>query len=130
MALEAPLRSSTGSIISSYSTHMDMPMSSPESPAAHNPQFRPMSTSILESGSLRPSPAAPRPSSASNYLLSPSDIVGPSPVTSVGTEITEIDDEISDEVRSQPTAANPEPQPQVGGFKDGNTLVVSMLTRC
>ncbi|KAL7620246.1 hypothetical protein AAE478_009239 [Parahypoxylon ruwenzoriense] len=44
--------------------------------------------------------------------MSPNDI-GPSPVTSVGTEVTEIEDEVSDEVRSQPTAANPEPRPQL-----------------
>ncbi|KAI2622519.1 hypothetical protein GGR54DRAFT_67186 [Hypoxylon sp. NC1633] len=110
MALEAPLRSSTGSIISAFSPHMDMPVSSPESSSAPHSHFRPIS---LESNSLRPSSAIPRPSSASNYLMSPSDIVGPSPVTSVGTEVTEIDDEASDEVRLQSTTAHPEPQPQV-----------------
>lgn len=57
-----------------------------------------MSTSSLESHNLRPSPAAARPASTNNFLLSPSDIVGPSPVTSVGTEVTEIDDEVSDEL--------------------------------
>ncbi|KAI0895750.1 hypothetical protein F4806DRAFT_502672 [Annulohypoxylon nitens] len=113
MALEAPLRSSTGSIISAFSPHMDASMSSPESTSAPHSHFRPMSTSAIESNSLRPSPAVPRPASASNYLMSPSDIVGPSPVTSVGTEVTEIDDEMSDEVRSQPTVANPDPQPQL-----------------
>ena len=45
--------------------------------------------------------------------MSPSDIVGPSPVTSVGTAVTEIEDEISDEAQTKPTAANPDPQPQV-----------------
>lgn len=45
--------------------------------------------------------------------MSPSDVVGPSPVTSVGTEVTEIEDEASDESRANPTAANPEPQPQL-----------------
>ncbi|KAI1137213.1 hypothetical protein F5Y05DRAFT_414373 [Hypoxylon sp. FL0543] len=113
MALEAPLRSSTGSIISAFSPHMEATMSSPDSSASPRVQFRPMSTPSVEPGSLRPSSAAPRPSSTNNYLMSPSDIVGPSPVTSVGTEITEIDDEISDEVRSQPTSANPNPQPQL-----------------
>ncbi|KAI1106165.1 hypothetical protein F4804DRAFT_330533 [Jackrogersella minutella] len=113
MALEAPLRSSTGSIISSYSPRMDTSVSSPESPIAHHSQFRPMSTGALESNSLRPSSVAPRPSSASNYLLSPSDVVGPSPVTSIGTEVTEIEDEMSDEVRSQPSTASPDPQPQL-----------------
>ncbi|KAI1501160.1 hypothetical protein F5X99DRAFT_210006 [Biscogniauxia marginata] len=112
MALEAPLRSSTGNIMSSFSPHPDMPISSPESPALR-PQFRPMSASTIESSSLRPSSAAAaRPSSVSNQLMSPSDIVGPSPVTSVGTEVTEIEDEISDEAQSE-SAANPEPQPQL-----------------
>ncbi|KAI2471339.1 hypothetical protein F4781DRAFT_429456 [Annulohypoxylon bovei var. microspora] len=113
MALEAPLRSSTGSIISAFSPHMETSMSSPESPSAPRSQFRPMSTSAIESNSLRPSSAAPRPSSVNHYLMSPSDIVGPSPVTSVGTEVTEIDDEMSDEVRPQLTTANPDPQPQL-----------------
>ncbi|KAI1485703.1 hypothetical protein F5X96DRAFT_682598 [Biscogniauxia mediterranea] len=112
MALEAPLRSSTGNIMSSFSPHPDIPISSPESPALR-PQFRPMSTSAIESTTLRPSSAAAaRPSSLHSQLMSPSDIVGPSPVTSVGTEVTEIDDEISDEAQSQ-SAANPEPQPQL-----------------
>ncbi|KAI5863004.1 hypothetical protein GGS23DRAFT_47721 [Durotheca rogersii] len=109
MALEAPLRSSTGSIIAPFLSHVNM--SSPEPSASPRPHFRPTSTGSVESGSLRPMPAA-RPSSTSNYLLSPVDI-GPSPVTSVGTEATEIEDEVSDEVRSQPTAANPDPRPQV-----------------
>ena len=32
------------------------------------------------------------------HMLSPSDIVGPSPVTSNGTETTEIEDDASEEV--------------------------------
>lgn len=44
--------------------------------------------------------------------MSPSDIVGPSPVTSVGTEVTEIEDDMSEEVRSQSTA-DTDPHPQV-----------------
>ncbi|KAI8965427.1 hypothetical protein F5Y11DRAFT_344587 [Daldinia sp. FL1419] len=112
MALEAPLRSSTGSIISTFSPHMEMSISSSESSAAPHSQYRPMSTGSVESGSLRPSSALARPSSA-NYLMSPSDIVGPSPVTSVGTEVTEIDDEASDEVRSQSTTADTNQQPQL-----------------
>ncbi|KAI1465489.1 uncharacterized protein F4812DRAFT_461802 [Daldinia caldariorum] len=113
MALEALLRTSTGSITSTFSPHMEMSVSSSESSTAPHSQFRPRSTGSVESGSLRPSSALARPSSANNYLMSPSDIVGPSPVTSVGTEITEIDDEASDEVRSQPTAANPNQQPEL-----------------
>lgn len=44
--------------------------------------------------------------------MSPNDIVGPSPVTSVGTEVTEIEDDMSEEVRSQSTA-DTDPPPQV-----------------
>ncbi|KAI1324822.1 hypothetical protein F5Y16DRAFT_423568 [Xylariaceae sp. FL0255] len=113
MALEAPLRSSTGSIISNFSPHPDMSLSSADSPAIHYP-FRPMSSSSTEHHALRPSSAtAARSSPAPMQLMSPSDIVGPSPVTSVGTVVTEIDDEVSDEAQSVPSAANPEPQPQL-----------------
>lgn len=73
------------------------------------------STSALESGSFRPTLAASRPLSSNNYLLSPVDMVGPSPVTSIGTEVTEIDDEEYDEVRSQPNDKSPDHHhPQVG----------------
>lgn len=59
-----------------------------------------------------------RPHSA--HLLSPaSDIVGPSPVTSNGTETTEIDDEEQETV-SPPPVTSPDPgsgsTPQVGIF--------------
>ncbi|RYO98686.1 hypothetical protein DL764_007012 [Monosporascus ibericus] len=101
-------------------------MSSPESPVSHA-QFRPMyvtpsSTAATpdakrprsspEPSSLRP-PSVARPASANNLLMSPSDIVGPSPVTSVGTEATEIEDEMSPEARSESSAADHEPQPQL-----------------
>ncbi|KAI0426874.1 hypothetical protein F5Y09DRAFT_333799 [Xylaria sp. FL1042] len=112
MALEAPLRSSTGSIISGFSAHSDMPVPSPNSPALQ-PPFRPMSSSSTESNGLRPSSAAAARSSPAPYLLSPSDMVGPSPVTSVGTEATEIEDEASDEALSLSSAADSESQPQL-----------------
>jgi len=118
--------------MSSFSPHPDMSVSSPDSPALKHP-FRPMyapeisihgmystanllrSTGSLESGSLRPSSAAAARSSPAPFqLLSPSDVVGPSPVTSVGTEATEIEDEASDETRSNAEATNPEHYPQVG----------------
>lgn len=38
------------------------------------------------------------------HLLSPSDIVGPSPVTSNGTEITEIEDEASEDLHYEHTS--------------------------
>src|SRR4051812_46124602 len=112
MALEAPLRSSTGSIASRYLTHADMSLSAgPESPslpsqyvayelhpipkltlASPNPGLHHSTSSPgPDSQSLRPT-SFMRPSSA--HLMSPSsDIVGPSPVTSNGTETTEIEDE-------------------------------------
>ncbi len=55
--------------------------------------------SATGSGSLRPS-SANRISSNPNQLLSPSDLVGPSPVTSNGTETTEIEDEAADDLLS------------------------------
>ncbi|KXJ91247.1 hypothetical protein Micbo1qcDRAFT_63821 [Microdochium bolleyi] len=121
MALEAPLRSSTGSIISPFSPYTDFSLSSPDSPAVRGP-FQKMSTALADSSNLRPdSAAANRPSSTvnnvhssfgSNHIMSPSDIVGPSPVTSVSTEVTEIEDDMSEEVRSQSTA-DTDPQPQL-----------------
>jgi hypothetical protein len=40
-------------------------------------------------------------------LTSPSDMVGPSPVTSNGTETTEIEDEASDEVTTEDQSSSP-----------------------
>jgi len=57
------------------------------------------SSSGSESQSLRPSSrpgSIVRPSSAQQILSPSSDIVGPSPVTSNGTEATEIEDEAAD----------------------------------
>lgn len=41
------------------------------------------------------------------HILSPSDIVGPSPVTSNGTETTEIEDDIADDVELDHVAKEP-----------------------
>lgn len=113
MALEGPLRSSTGSIISSVSSHSDMSAPSADPPAIQ-PPFQPTSSGSIESDKLRPSSAAAvRPSPASYLLMSPSDIVGPSPVTSVGTEGTEIEDEASDEATSLSSPPNPELRPRL-----------------
>ncbi|KAK3329450.1 hypothetical protein B0H66DRAFT_25440 [Apodospora peruviana] len=94
MALEAPLRTSTGSIPPGYSPHAEMSFSSgPESPAL--PSQYMASSSGSDTQSLRPN-SFMRPSSA--HLMSPSsDIVGPSPVTSNGTETTEIEDDLAEE---------------------------------
>ncbi|CAJ2499980.1 Uu.00g028330.m01.CDS01 [Anthostomella pinea] len=86
-----------------------MSVSSPDSPARHAP-LRPIS---VEYNSLRPSSVAASRTSVPTQLMSPSDLVGPSPVTSVGTEATEIEDDMSDEVRSQSNATNPEAHPQL-----------------
>ncbi|KAK4248021.1 hypothetical protein C7999DRAFT_40772 [Corynascus novoguineensis] len=93
MALEAPLRSSTGSIASRYLTRTDMTGSAgPESPSL--PSQYVASSPGTEAQPHRPA-SFPRPSSA--HLMSPSsDIVGPSPVTSTGTETTEIEDEAAE----------------------------------
>ncbi|GAP84312.2 hypothetical protein SAMD00023353_0701250 [Rosellinia necatrix] len=113
MALEAPLRSSTGSIISTVSSRSDMSIPAPGSPALQ-PPFRPTSSGSIERSTLRSSSAAAARSSPTPYqLMSPSDIVSPSPVTSVRTEGTEIEDEASDEAQSRPSATNPEPHPQL-----------------
>lgn len=43
-------------------------------------------------------------------LLSPSDIVGPSPVTSNGTETTEIEDDVADDLELDHHVAGPPPR--------------------
>ncbi|KAL0935343.1 uncharacterized protein CTRU02_209934 [Colletotrichum truncatum] len=114
MALEAPLRSSIGSQISAYSHHNEMSVSSPEIGSMQSPFITMSSTSSdhLGPNSLRPN-SIQRLSSNNMNLMSPSDIVGPSPVTSTGTETTEIEDEEAEEVRARPTSANPLPHPQL-----------------
>ncbi|KAK4129459.1 hypothetical protein N657DRAFT_561228 [Parathielavia appendiculata] len=99
MALEAPLRSSTGSVTSIYSPYADMSFSTgPESPALSS-QYMASSSRPDSSQSLRPHSFV-RPSSA--HLMSPSsDIVGPSPVTSNGTETTEIEDEAAENAEAE-----------------------------
>ncbi|KAK2777296.1 hypothetical protein CKAH01_12120 [Colletotrichum kahawae] len=113
MALEAPLRSSIGSQISAYSHHNEMSVSSPDNGSFQSP-FSSMSSAASEqsnSNSLRPNSI--QRMSSGMHLMSPSDIVGPSPVTSTGTETTEIDDEEAEEAQARPTIANPLPHPQL-----------------
>ncbi|ETS00679.1 hypothetical protein M419DRAFT_137874 [Trichoderma reesei RUT C-30] len=97
MALEAPLRSSTGSLQFQFNHQGDMSATS-ESDGFRSP-FRIMSSPppATDSSSLRPDSMHHR-LSHSMQLLSPSDIVGPSPVTSNGTETTEIEDDVADDV--------------------------------
>lgn len=57
------------------------------------------------------------------HVMSPSDIVGPSPVTSNGTETTEIEDDATEEVRrassadESPERRRSEVQPPVEVYK-------------
>ncbi|KJZ77433.1 hypothetical protein HIM_03157 [Hirsutella minnesotensis 3608] len=98
MALEAPLRSSTGHMHFALTGRGDM-SSTADAEGTRSP-LRPMSSPpcTMDSTSLMPYSANRVPSSSMG-LLSPSDIVGPSPVTSNGTETTEIEDDASEEVR-------------------------------
>lgn len=57
-----------------------------------------LSSSPPSTDSLLPDSAKRIPSNFGN-VLSPSDLVGPSPVTSNGTETTEIEDDVSEEVQ-------------------------------
>ncbi|KLU84011.1 hypothetical protein, variant [Magnaporthiopsis poae ATCC 64411] len=113
MALAAPLPS-TGSIISTYSPHTDMSVESPNSPAVANRKSLTMSSSAESTSSsqqgLQPHTFARPQSNFGHHLMSPiSDIVGPSPVTSNGTETTEIEDEESMEA-GFPGSGHPQPQ--------------------
>lgn len=76
--------------------------------------------SVSGSGSLLPS-SANRISSNSNHLLSPSDMVGPSPVTSNGTEATEIEDDVADDMMS-PQDGDPTQHSEVRQVKGFATL--------
>ncbi|KAH7375652.1 hypothetical protein B0T11DRAFT_11430 [Plectosphaerella cucumerina] len=100
MALEAPLRSSTGSQLSAFSP-FNRNISSPDS-FINMSSAGSESSTIQNGNSLRPYSIQRLPSANMN-LMSPSDIVGPSPVTSNGTETTEIEDE---EAEEPPVAAH------------------------
>jgi hypothetical protein len=97
MALEAPLRSSTGNHHFPFAAQENM--SGPAENERLRSPFRHLSSPppATDSSLLRPS-SVNRVSSHSTHMMSPSDIVGPSPVTSNGTETTEIEDDASDEI--------------------------------
>ncbi|TVY30016.1 hypothetical protein LHYA1_G001291 [Lachnellula hyalina] len=108
MALESPLVHSSGNIMSPFSPYTDFSMS-PNSPAQTNsPRFQSLSArSSVESASLHPKPIDVGLSPSSALMTSPSDMVGPSPVTSNGTETTEIEDEVAEDVmEGRPTPPN------------------------
>jgi hypothetical protein len=103
MALEAPLRSSTGSLQFPFA-YPQTDMSAPTDHESRRSPFRPFSSPppTTDSSSLRPN-SANRMSSSSYNVMSPSDIVGPSPVTSNGTETTEIEDDVSEDLEKEVT---------------------------
>ncbi|CZR55129.1 uncharacterized protein PAC_05015 [Phialocephala subalpina] len=102
MALESPLVSSPGNLMSAFSPYTDFSLS-PNSSAQHSPRFQSMSArSSSESSRLRPNVIDDGGLSPNGLqMTSPSDMVGPSPVTSNGTETTEIEDEVAEEVQYQ-----------------------------
>ncbi|KAM0344397.1 hypothetical protein ACHAPU_007581 [Fusarium lateritium] len=101
MALEAPLRSSTGSLQFPFA-YSQTDMSAPTEAESRRSPFRPFSSPppATDSSSLRPN-SVNRMSSSSYNVMSPSDIVGPSPVTSNGTETTEIEDDVSEDIERE-----------------------------
>ncbi|KAJ5037265.1 uncharacterized protein L3040_007442 [Drepanopeziza brunnea f. sp. 'multigermtubi'] len=127
MALESPLVSSSpgNNIMSTFSPYTDFSLS-PNSPAMNNsPRFRSISTrSSQESSHLRPN-AMDDHSTNGLQMTSPSDMVGPSPVTSNGTETTEIEDEVADEVQEQETRPSP---PRLVGSADSQATLKRIST--
>ncbi|EFX06074.1 hypothetical protein CMQ_4143 [Grosmannia clavigera kw1407] len=96
MAVQATLRSSTGSITFSQS---DLPMS-PGSPAGN--KLLAMSTSSRSSADSHAQQYQQNFRNLSAQFMSPTSDIGPSPVTSNGTETTEIeDDEAEDSIGDQ-----------------------------
>ncbi|KAF5662321.1 hypothetical protein FHETE_8028 [Fusarium heterosporum] len=106
MALEAPLRSSTGSLQFPFA-YSQTDMSAPTEAESRRSPFRPFSSPppATDSSSLRPN-SVNRMSSSSYNVMSPSDIVGPSPVTSNGTETTEIEDDVSEDIEREAPGRN------------------------
>ncbi|RDL33080.1 Uncharacterized protein BP5553_08519 [Venustampulla echinocandica] len=108
MALESPLAPSPGNIMSAFSPYTDFSLS-PNSPAQQSPRFQSLSArSSAEANSLHPHSVDYGLSPNNAHMASPSDMVGPSPVTSNGTETTEIDDEAAEDVQeheSSPTTS-------------------------
>ncbi|KAG5949950.1 hypothetical protein E4U53_005619 [Claviceps sorghi] len=97
MALEIPVRSSTDDLHFPFGKRGDM-SASPEPEGLRSP-FRVVSSPppATDSAMLRPN-SVNRVTSIPMNVMSPSDVVGPSPVTSNGTETTEIEDDASDEI--------------------------------
>lgn len=77
---------------------------------------------MAEASNLRPNSIDGGLSPHGAQMASPSDMVGPSPVTSNGTETTEIEDEAAEEVQ-EPT---PTP-PKVPGSADSQATVCAAI---
>lgn len=88
--------SSPGSIMSAMSPYTEFSLS-PDSPAQGS-RFQSISARSSGESSLHPHSVDRRSSPAALSAFSPSDMVGPSPVTSNGTDTTEIEDEDNGEV--------------------------------
>ncbi|KAH6664114.1 hypothetical protein B0J14DRAFT_252314 [Halenospora varia] len=106
MALESPLVPSPANMMSAFSPYTDFSLS-PNSPSQQSPRFQSLSArSSGEVQRLHPNSNDYGLSPNSAYMASPSDMVGPSPVTSNGTETTEIEDEISEEAEENSSQAS------------------------
>jgi len=125
MALESPLLSSSpGNIMSAFSPYTDFSLS-PNSPAMNNsPRYQTMSArNSQESSHLRPNSIDDNTNGL--QMTSPSDMVGPSPVTSNGTETTEIEDEVADDVQAQEIRPSP---PRIVGSADSQATLKRLST--
>ncbi|KAE9368740.1 hypothetical protein N431DRAFT_63536 [Stipitochalara longipes BDJ] len=104
MALESPLISSPRNIMSAFSSYTSTDFSlspRPDSPHTNSPRFSSLSAhSSAGSSNLRPSSMESASKLNTTNMNSPLDMVGPSPVTSNGTETTEIEDEVAPEVHT------------------------------
>lgn len=130
MALEGPLRHSTGNFMATSFTFQEMSVIYPlqntgllsliyidappsglcfrRSPSLTSTGFLRSASNPVDSQTLRPNSYV---RSHSAHLMSPSsDIVGPSPVTSNGTETTEIEDEALSETGSQAVPVDESPR--------------------
>ncbi|CAL3973647.1 hypothetical protein PZA11_005817 [Diplocarpon coronariae] len=126
MALESLLVSSShGIILSALSPVTDFSLS-PNSPAMNNsPRYPSLSArSSQDSSQLRPN-SVDGHSTNGLQISSPSEMVGPSPVTSNGTETTEIEDEVADEVQARETRPSP---PRLAGSGDSQATLKRIST--
>ncbi|KFX89879.1 hypothetical protein V490_06772 [Pseudogymnoascus sp. VKM F-3557] len=121
MALESPLISSPANMMSAFSPYTEFSLS-PNSPAMPNtPRFQSLSArNSTDAASLHPNSVGGGRFSSID-APSPSDMVGPSPVTSNGTETTDIeDDAVEEEPEAQAAPAD------TNGQKPLNSLTTAL----